>query len=217
MPITTVPSKVDKFVGQLKPVFKTAELQRAAGTADDAAQYTFVASDETPDRYGDVVRVSGWQLANYKRNPIVLFQHQNSSPVGISTKVWVQGTALMATIKLAAPGTSAFIDTLRSLLAQGIVKAVSVGFMPLASPNYLRDKDQQVTGLEFVSQELYEISLVSVPANPAALQEAKALHIPENHIQRVFAPRPVDAFVQGRLREAQMEIIRLGVTSVVNK
>lgn len=213
----TAMASVTKFTGDLKPVFKTVELQRAADSPDDNPSYTFVASDETPDRYGDIVRAAGWQLANYKRNPIVLFQHQNSNPVGISTKIWIAGTTLMATIKLAAAGTSPFIDTLRSLLAQGIVKAVSVGFMPLAAPNYLRDKEQQVTGMEFVSQELYEISLVSVPANPAALQEAKALHIPEAHMQRVFAPRPVDALVQGRLREAQMEIIRLGVSGTVVK
>lgn len=120
----------------------------------------------------------------------------------------------MANIKLAAAGTSPFIDSLRSLLAQGIIKAVSVGFMPKAPPNYLRDRDEQVTGLEFVSQELFEISLVSVPANPSAMALAKSLHIPEPHMQRVFAPRPMDALVQNRLRAAEMDIIRLGVSGI---
>lgn len=53
-----------------KVVFKSTEL-KAVG--DET--YSFVASDETADRYGDIVRVAGWDLANYKRNPIVLFQH----------------------------------------------------------------------------------------------------------------------------------------------
>jgi len=196
-----------------KVVFKTGEL-KAAGECDDDAVYEFVASDETPDRYGDIVRADGWNLANYKRNPIVLFQHQNSNPVGISTKVWIDSKKLMARIKLAAQGTSPFIDTLRSLLAQKIIKAVSVGFMPTVSPNYLRDKEGGVTGMEFINQELFEISLVSVPANPAALSLAKSLHIPETHLQRVFAPRPMDALVQNRLRSAELEIIKLGVAGI---
>lgn len=166
-------------------VYKTAELKSASD-----GQYEFVASDETPDRYGDIVRASGWELANYKRNPIVLFQHQSSNPVGIATKVWVESKALMIRIKLAAEGTSPFIDTLRKLLDQKIVRAVSVGFLPTKAPNYLKDaKTEAITGLEFNGQELLENSIVSVPANPAALALAKSLHIPEQHLQRVFAPQ----------------------------
>lgn len=163
--------------------YKTAEL-KAVGDS----QFEFVASDETVDRYGDVVRVSGWELANYKRNPIVLFQHQNANPVGISTKVWIDGKKLMSRIKLAAEGTSAFIDTLRKLLDQNIIRAVSVGFGVTKEPNLIRDvKNDRVTGYEFVGQELLEISLVSVPANPSALSLAKSLSIPDLHMQRVFS------------------------------
>ncbi len=36
---------------------------------EDDRTIRFVASDETVDRYGDVVSVEGWQLANYKKNP----------------------------------------------------------------------------------------------------------------------------------------------------
>lgn len=188
-----------------KVVYKTAELKAVSD-----GQYQFVASDESTDRMGDIIRVAGWQLANYKRNPIVLFQHQSSNPVGISTKVWVEGKALMSRIKLAAEGTSPFIDTLSKLLSQGIIKAVSVGFAPTADPAYIRDaKTDQITGLEFTSQELLEISLVSVPANPNALTLAKSLHIPDLHLQRVFAPAIKDASVHMAQQKAALEIIQL--------
>lgn len=188
-----------------KVVYKTAELKAVSD-----GQYQFVASDESTDRMGDVIRASGWQLANYKRNPIVLFQHQSSNPVGISTKVWVEGKALMSRIKLAAEGTSPFIDTLSKLLSQGIIKAVSVGFAPTGQPNYIRDaKTDEITGLEFVSQELLEISLVSVPANPNALTLAKSLHIPDLHLQRIFAPVVKDASVHMAQQKAALEIIQL--------
>lgn len=186
--------------------YKATELR-----AVEDNQFEFIASDETVDRYGDVVRVAGWDIANYKRNPIVLFQHQNSVPVGISTKVWIDGKKLMARIKLAQEGTSAFIDTLRKLLQQNIIRAVSVGFAPTKEPNLLRDeKNDRITGYEFVGQELLEISLVSVPANPSALSLAKSLSIPELHLQRVFRDAPTkDASVHmGARNKAILELIK---------
>lgn len=199
-----------------KVVYKAAELKAVSD-----GQYQFVASDESTDRMGDVIRVQGWELANYKRNPIVLFQHQSSNPVGITTKVWIEGKALLCQIKLAAPGTSPFIDTLRSLLDQQIVRAVSVGFMPTKAPNYIRDpKTDSVTGYEFIAQELQEISLVTVPANANALAQAKALHIPDLHIQRIFVPAVKDASVHMALQKSALELIkarRSGHVSVVSK
>lgn len=187
-----------------KIVYKTSELKAVSD-----GQYKFVASDESTDRMGDVIRVAGWELANYKRNPIILFQHQSSNPVGIATKVWLEGKALMSQIKLAAEGTSPFIDTLRKLLEQGIIKAVSVGFMPTKQPQYIRDKGtDQITGLEFVGQELHEISLVSVPANANALVMAKSMHIPDLHIQRIFSAPRQDASVHMAQQKAALEIIK---------
>lgn len=187
-----------------KIIYKAVELKAVSD-----GQYQFVASDESTDRMGDVIRVSGWELANYKRNPIVLFQHKSDSPVGFSTKVWIEGKALMAQIKLAAEGTSPFIDTLRKLLSQQIIKAVSVGFAPTKQPNYIRDKtNDQVIGLEFVGQELLEISLVSVPANANALQMAKSMHVPDLHMQRIFAPIAKDALVHMAQQKAMLEVIK---------
>lgn len=187
-----------------KVVYKAAELKAVSD-----GQYQFVASDESTDRMGDIIRVQGWELANYKRNPIVLFQHQSSNPVGIASKVWIDGKALMAQIKLAAEGTSPFIDTLRKLLDQQIVRAVSVGFMPTKSPNYIRDpKSDSVTGFEFIGQELHEISLVTVPANANALAQAKALRIPDLHMQRIFAPAVKDASVHMALQKSALELIK---------
>lgn len=188
-----------------KVFHKTAEL-KAVGDG----MYEFVASDESTDRMGDIIRVAGWELANYKRNPIVLFQHQSSNPVGVSTRVWIEAKALMARIKLAAEGTSPFIDTLRKLLDQQIIRAVSVGFAPTKEYKMIVDeKTGYVTGIEFIGQELLEISLVSVPANANALARAKSLHIPELHMQRVFAPTVKDALVQMATNRAAMEIIKV--------
>lgn len=191
-------------------VYKASELEKK-----DDGTYEFVASDETPDRYGDIVRVAGWELKNYRKNPIVLFGHRQDNPVGISSKVWVDGTKLMHRIKLAAEGTSDFIDTLRKLVDQRIIRAVSVGFRVTAEPVYIRDpKTERITGMEFVGQELLEISLVSVPANPAALATAKSMNIPAAHMERIFA-KPADsgALAWKSRTAAEVEMYKLGVSS----
>lgn len=189
-------------------VYKAATLQPAGN-----GLYEFIASDETVDRYGDVIRISGWDLASYKKNPIVLFGHDKSNPVGIAPKVWIESKKLMIGIKLADEGTSPFIDTLRKLVEQKIIRAVSVGFLPTVEPKYIRDaSNDRITGMEFIGQELLENSLVTVPANPAALSTAKSMGIPEKHIERVFAPKPAGASAHMARQRAVLDMTRLGVS-----
>lgn len=194
----------------MQTVYKATEIEKNAdGT------YEYVASDETVDRYGDIVRVAGWDLRNYRKNPIILFAHQKDNPVGKAVKTWIEGTQLKVRLKMADEGTSPFIDTLRKLMDQKIVRAMSVGFMPTTQPNYIRDaKNDMITGVEYIGQELLENSLVTVPANPAALSLAKDLGISEHHLRRVFAPvKAQSAFAQLSLQRAVLEMTRLGASS----
>ena len=167
-------------------VTKHAELS-APQSAVASDELEFIASDETVDRYGDIIRVDGWQLDDFKRNPIVLFGHDTAAPVGTAPRVWKDGTKLRASIKLAAEGTSELVNAVRALVAQKIIRAVSVGFRPTAEPRALRDDDDMRTGLEFIGQELLEISLVAVGANPHALAVAKSLNLSDAVMRRTFA------------------------------
>ena len=52
-----------------------------------------VASNETRDRVGDIVKVDGWDLKNFKRNPVLLFAHKyDQPPVGIAKNIRVENT-----------------------------------------------------------------------------------------------------------------------------
>lgn len=150
------------------------------GTADVSDDLEFVLSDATPDRYGDVVEAKGWDLAWFRKNPIALFGHDNDFPIGTWENVRVEGGKLLGQLKLAAPGTSARIDELRSLVQQKILRAVSVGFKPIETePNGNR-------GIRFLKQELLETSLVSVPANPAALAVARSMNLSADTMKLAF-------------------------------
>lgn len=144
----------------------------------------FVLSDETLDRYGDIVEASGWVLTNFRKNPIALFGHSSSFPIGTWTNIRIEGGKLVARLKLAARGTSARIDELIGLVEQGILRAVSVGFRPLEWEPL--DEKKPYGGQRYKKSELLECSLVSVPANPAALQLAKSLNISEETLSLAF-------------------------------
>jgi HK97 family phage prohead protease len=140
-----------------------------AGSQSAENPLDFVISTEEVDRMGDVIRVNGWQTSAFEKNPIALFSHDNSLPIGVWKNIRVEGKKLVGTLKLAKPGTSELIDTIRSLIDQRILRAVSVGFQPLeATP-------RKGGGWDFIKSALHEISVVSVPANASALAIAKAM------------------------------------------
>lgn len=144
----------------------------------------FVLSDETRDRYGDVVKAAGWQLSWFRKNPIALFGHSSGFPIGRWKNVRVENDKLVGQLEFAAEGTSPRIDELRSLVMQGVLRAVSVGFRPLEDEAI--DEKNPYSGRRYTKQELLECSLVSVPANPAALAKAAALGISADVITLAF-------------------------------
>jgi len=165
-----------------------------------------VASDETIDRYGDIVRVSGWDLRNYRKNPIVLFGHSSRDPIG-TAQMTVEDKQLIADISLGAPGTTPMIDAVRALVDQKILKAVSVGFRPTKVPNEIKDPktNEWTGGYEFVGQELLENSIVSIPANPSALTLTNAFSPAIRRALFRSASGPLD------VARAQIAVLRLGV------
>ena len=156
---------------------------RKAATAEvDGLE--FVLSDETTDRMGDVIVASGWDLKWFRKNPIALFGHDSSFPIGTWADVRVEGRKLRGRLDFAKEGTSDRIDELRRLVEQGVLKSVSVGFQPMEAEPI--DKDRPYGGQRYMRQALLECSLVSVPANPAALAIAKSLNISDDTITLAF-------------------------------
>lgn len=152
---------------------------------------TFALSvDNVVDRHGDIVVVSEKSvvLDNFLKNPVALAFHNHDAPVGVWKNIRIKGGKLLADLELAKQGTSDFIDTLRSLVEQGILKAVSVGFRAIDA-EYIDAKDPY-GGRKFTKWELLEASLVSVPANQAALSVAKSLGASESIINKIFEAAP---------------------------
>jgi hypothetical protein len=129
----------------------------------------FIASDETVDRYNEVIKQDGWELDNFMANPVVPDCHQYGTVGNILGRdilpknEQVQNGVLCTRIEFA-------IDNPMGLLAYklargGFLKSMSVGFIPLewTTGNQAGQPDRTYTRCE-----LLEKSLVVVPANPGA-------------------------------------------------
>lgn len=152
---------------------------------------TYILSDDSVDSYGDVIQQDGWDFARFNKNPIALFGHSAAFPIGRWKNVRVDGGKLIGTLEFAEDGTSDRIDEIKRLAAQGILRATSVGFMPL-------DWQDEGRGLRFTKQELMEVSLVSVPANSNAVQIAKSLHVSDETIALAFGEHAEPPVASGR-------------------
>lgn len=160
----------------------------AAAAGSDPLDY--VMSDATVDRYGDVIEPAGWQLANFRKNPIALFGHDGAFPIGTWQSVRVEDGKLRGRLDLMDP-VSDRLRELHTAVNAGVLRAVSVGFRPLA----VEPLDSKGGGVRFKQSELVECSLVSVPANPNSLQVARSLHLSDETLGLIFGvsavPDPV--------------------------
>ena len=144
----------------------------------DTRTASFVFSDESVDRYGDVIKANGWKLDNFNANPIALFGHDSGSVeniIGRAKNVRVEGSRLVGDIEFMDAGVNPKADAVYQMIKSGFLKTVSVGFAPI---DWEPTKDKaRPGGVDFKTQELLEISVVPIPANPNAVHMAKAAGI----------------------------------------
>ncbi len=137
----------------------------------------FIGSDQKKDRDNEVIMVDGWKLTEYRKNPVVLVNHSHADlPVAKTKRVWIDKDTkqLKFDISFPEPEVSSVGDTLYKLYSSGYMSAVSVGFRP--NPDRIKFGDgKKQPRVTFEEQELLEISLVSIPANPRALLTSKGI------------------------------------------
>jgi len=122
------------------------------------------ATTPNPDRVGDIVEPLGVQF----KNPMpLLHQHDHDKPVGSvtfekPTKEGITFEATLPKIDEAGPLRDR-VETAWGEIKAGLVRAVSIGFRALEY-SWMDDG-----GIRFLSTEVLELSLVSVPANADAV------------------------------------------------
>lgn len=114
------------------------------------------------DRDDETIIPSGIELDNYKKNPVMLYSHDRALIVGKITTINIDTRGLYiagVVYKDISPSVFAMVKT-------GSLRAMSIGF---------RGKDARYDEVNdifiYTKTELYEISLVSVPAQPDSIFE----------------------------------------------
>lgn len=131
----------------------------------------FIISTAGLDRDGDTIDPKGWDLKQYRKNPVVLWAHdQGSPPIGKGVNVRVNSdNELVSSTKFAEYD---FADMVFNLYKDGFMNATSVGFMP--KDFEIVETEARPWGYDFKEQELLEYSAVPVPSNPEAIMQARA-------------------------------------------
>ena len=118
------------------------------------------------DRDGDIIVKEAWEqgaLDHYVKNPIILAFHDHSRPIGKATAYEVDNGGLHITASISKAAGDVY-----NLIKEGILRTFSVGFR-------VKDADYDSATDIFVIKdlELYEISVVSVPASPGSTFNVK--------------------------------------------
>lgn len=172
-------------------------------------EITAIASTAVEDRQGEIVEVTGWDLKEFKKNPIILWGHDHNEPaIGQATKTWVDGTGKSAKlmVKIAFQEVTQRAREIKQLVQDGVIKTLSVGFLPIDGE-----------GNRYTKQQLLEVSVVNVPANPEAMmlgyKSLKKAGFTNEAMTDVGIPA---AFVEDMLQmKSQMEIMKSQIDSAV--
>lgn len=142
---------------------------------DETRTIRGVATSPSPDRMGDIVEPLG---ISFKAPMPLLWQHRHDKPVGQvwfdkPTKDGITFRAELAEIREPGALRDRIEEAWQSVKA-GLVRAVSIGFRPLDMEPI--DKKDPWGGVRFLTSEVLELSLVTIPANAdATITEIKSI------------------------------------------
>jgi HK97 family phage prohead protease len=155
---------------------------RLRATSKGDRTFDVVASTDTLNSHGYIVE-QDWVLDRYADNPVVLWNHnlsggmfsepepEHALPIGFAKDVRVEDGALLATVQLVSEEANPLAEKIFRLMSEGALNAVSVGFWP-GDVRYEKRDGREVEVLS--KNELYEISVVPVPADPRAIAQNNA-------------------------------------------
>lgn len=147
----------------MKKTFLKAIVQKSDKKSEDGGEiFSIIASTAAIDRQGDSVDQAGWELGNFKQNPVLLWAHDYQElPIGKVVSAEVVDGKLVAEFVFAPEEANPKAQQVKNLYEGGYLNASSVGFIPLERQGHI-----------ITRAELLELSLVPVPANQEAIRLA---------------------------------------------
>jgi HK97 family phage prohead protease len=144
----------------MEKIFNLTSTFKTHAEEDGSVLIRGMASTVDFDRAGDSISAEAWQkggMANFEKNPIILFNHDYDKPIGRATGLKAGPNGLEMEAKISKHAHCA------ALIKDGVLGAFSVGFR-VKDADYIKETD----GLMIKDAELFEVSVVSVPCNQSA-------------------------------------------------
>ena len=148
-----------------KMFFLHSEIEKASSSKKDKnLKIAGYANTTAKDRAGDIVIADAWAkgVDNFRRNPVLLYQHKHDCPIGKVNKITVDKKGIF--VEAAVSDAAETNHGIQTLIKDGALKSFSVGFK-VKDGKYNRDDDS----MYITDVELLEISVVSVPCNQDSL------------------------------------------------
>ena len=179
----------------------------------------FIASTRGVDRHGTRLLPRGCKYDNYMKNPVFIWnhrKHEEAEPedvLGNVVSITLTDSAVETVVEFKTHRADGSVrqkawDTYRDVLA-GVLRAVSVGFIPLVESPRFADAAKAAAYLarggiiEVREWELCELSLTIVPSNPDALKARSfTLRAPLAEVAAVMVHRPDGCTLWGRRRDS---------------
>lgn len=154
-PIRFIPQDEFEWMAEIQSVEK-------AGPDDESLHIAGYANTRNLDRVGDIVEPTAFDgnIYAWKRNGVILFNHNHSMPIGRPVEVKRDDEGLW--IKAYISGADD-VRSIRQKIYEKILRSLSIGF------RILKDKWEELDTGERIRRitklELFEVSIVPVPAN----------------------------------------------------
>ena len=172
----------------------TPEIRKAEG---DERKVTFVASDSTRDSAGTVLNQDGWDLDRFNKNGVIGYQHKvygswadtdNPDNVIGKGRAYVEDGRLMVDVDFEPKEINELAEKVYQKVLFGSLKAVSVGFLPVGDGHWGEGEESRKGASPtwyYDGQELLEVSVVNIPANPNAVR-VKGLDSSEEEMRELM-------------------------------
>jgi HK97 family phage prohead protease len=155
--------------------------QLSAKFAPTARGFTATITTATLDRDGEVVIPQGMDATEFEANPVLFWNHDYNQPVGKCLALRREPAGIVGEFAFAQRPEgfegAYFPEFVASLVAQGVVRGVSIGYMPAEGGTRratVEDRKRYGDTVQtvFSKWKLLEVSVAPLQANPDALVTA---------------------------------------------
>ena len=176
------------------------------------------------DRDRDIVLANGIELSDFQLNPIVLYSHERTRPVGRALWIKAEGDGLKAKTEYTTRPKKYegewFPDFVFSMIQADVLRGKSIGFLPLEIREPEIDEIELYPDVQcvIVKSLLLEFSVVSVPSNPFALLEeiGKGIGLDHWQFKVLKTPQPVKPKPELKVKITKIEPRRANPEKIAN-